>query len=461
MSQWINNECSTTNFGDKRLKERYISILEHQSGMPSESIPASCGGWSETIATYRFLNNDRVTYNNVLEGHHSASKERISRSDIVLAIQDTTSIDYTNHRSSEKLGHLESSNNRGIFLHPTLAVTPSRVNLGVISTEIWTRDLSTIGKKYQRKITTIEDKESNRWLNSYRETNKLALEIPDTKFINIGDRESDFYELFVLATQEDSKAQLIVRAGQNRNVALGNNETSHLWSVLEDCEELGIKTLPVIQTVHHQSRNAKLSLKARQITLKAPYRNGNKLPNLQIYAVLAVEKNPPDIEDRIEWLLLTTTEVSNLSEAFEILDYYTCRWQIEMYFRILKGGCKIEKLQLSEPDTVMNAIAVYMVISWRIQYLLMLGRACPNLPSDLLFSMDEIHSIFVARDEPIPDKPPILNYMITSISALGGYLNRKCDQEPGVKVFWIGLTKLANYAFMYNKMTNRKDVYNR
>ena len=461
MSQWINNECSTTDFGDKRLKDRYISILEQQSGMPSESIPASCGGWAETQATYRFLNNDRVTYNNVLQGHKSASKERMSKSDIVLAIQDTTSIDYTNHRSSEKLGHLESSNNRGIFLHPTLAVTPSRVNLGVISTEIWTRDLSTIGKKYQRKITPIEDKESNRWLNSYRETNKLALEIPDTKFINIGDRESDIYELFVLATQEDSKAQLIVRAGQNRNVALGNNETSHLWSVLEDSKELGIKSLPVIQTVHHQSRNAELSLKARQITLKAPHRNGEKLPDLQIFAVLAVEKNPPDIEDRIEWLLLTTLDVSNLSEAFQILDYYTCRWQIEMYFRILKGGCKIEKLQLSEPETVMNAIAIYMVISWRIQYLLMLGRACPNLPSDLLFSMDEINSIFIARDKPIPDKPPTLNEMITSISVLGGFLNRKCDQDPGVKVFWVGLTKLANYAFMYNKMTNRKDVYNR
>jgi len=461
MSQWIINECSTTCFGDKRLKDRYMTILEHQSGMPSESIPASCGGWAETQATYRFLNNDRVTYNNVLQGHKSASKERMSKSDIVLAIQDTTSIDYTNHRSSEKLGHLESSNNRGIFLHPTLAITPSRVNLGVISTEIWTRDLSTIGKKALRKTTPIEDKESNRWLNSYRETNKLACEIPETKFINIGDRECDIYELFVLATEEGSKAQLIVRAGQNRNVALENNETSHLWNVLEDSEELGMKSLPVIQTVHHQSRNAELSLKARQITLKAPHRNRVKLPDLQIFAVLAVEKNPPDIEDRIEWLLLTTLDVTNLSEAFQILDYYTCRWQIEMYFRVLKGGCKIEKLQLSEPETVMNAIAVYMVISWRIQYLLMLGRACPNLPSNLLFSKDEINSIYIANNKPLSDKPPILNDMITSISALGGYLNRKCDQDPGVKVFWIGLTKLANYAFMYNKMINRKDVYNR
>ena len=175
---------------------------------------------------------------------------------------------------------------------------------------------------------------------------------------------------------------------------MGKEETSLLWSALESAEELGEKELIITQTKQQKERVTKLSVKVKDLILQAPYRKDKKLKDIKLNAILVVEKNPPSEEDKIEWLLLTTLEINNLEEALTIIDFYSCRWQIEMYFRILKGGCEIEKLQLEAVSAIEDAIAVYMVVSWRIQYLLMLGREFPNLPSNLLFSEDEWKAIY-------------------------------------------------------------------
>jgi len=184
------------------------------------------------------------------------------------------------------------------------------------------------------------------------------------------------------------------------------------------------------------------------------------LRNISINAVLATEKNPKAGRDKIEWLLLTTLDVSSAKDAMQILEYYSCRWQIEMFFRVLKGGCKIEELQLETVDRLENAIACYMITSWRIQYLLMLGRQVPDMPADIYFSEHEISVVKMISKLRDTGKPPTINQMIVSIAKYGGYINRKHDGPPGLKTLWIGLSKLANYVFMYDFMKNNKDVYN-
>lgn len=178
-----------------------------------------------------------------MEGHKQATLDRISHNEsaFMLAIQDTTSVDLTDHRSSDHLGHIENSNHRGLFVHPTIAVTPLRVNLGLIDVEIWTRDLATKGKKKDRKEKAIEDKESYRWLLSYQSANRLAEQFPEKTIVSIGDREYDIYEAFESANSEGSKAKILVRAAQNRKLATEHEETKLLWSVLESSEELCAK----------------------------------------------------------------------------------------------------------------------------------------------------------------------------------------------------------------------------
>jgi hypothetical protein len=460
MEQWIGEECAGVEFGDKRLNERYTIILEKFYSAPDNSIPSSCGGWNETIGAYRFLHNTKVTPDKILECHIKATKERLKEVSTLLLIQDTSSIDYTGSRSSVKLGHLEDSHHRGLFVHPTIAVTADKINLGLIDFDIWTRDIETLGKKAIRKEKPIEDKESYRWLESYRSANELSKQYPEKRIISIGDRESDIYETFTEATQADAKAKLLVRAAQNRRLAMEQEETRLLWPSMEASKELGEKEISIPTIKNRPARNVTLQIKAKEVTIKAPYRKGKKLNDIKLWAVLAVEEEPPSESDKVEWLLLTTLQIGSLQDALDIVEYYSIRWQIEIYFRTLKGGCQIEEMQLEDAESLENAIAIYMVIAWRIQYLLMLGRQCPNLCADIVFSEAEWKVMYIVKDMPIPELPPSINDMIIMIASIGGYLARKHDGPPGVKTFWTGLMKLSDYTTVFTKMTKKKDVYN-
>lgn len=458
MEQWIKEESRSVDFGDKRLRYRLEKILQHFSESPQLSIPASNREWKDIFGAYRFMSNSNVSFEQILEGPRQSINGRIIDHDLLLAVQDTTSIDLTGSRASDNLGYLESKNCRGIFLHPTLLITPERVNLGIIHANIWSRNNSEFGKKHTRKSRPIEKKESNNWLESYRAADEVAHEHPEKTIVSVGDRESDIFELFILATEASSKAQLLVRAAQNRRVT--DKETLRLWSAVESSKELGTKTVVLPKTENTDLCPIELSVKACAVTIKAPVRPGKKLRNIDINAVLAVEKNPQEGRDKVEWLLLTTLDVSSTEDAMKILEYYSCRWQIEMYFRVLKGGCKIEELQLETAQRLENAIACFMITSWRIQYLLMLGRQVPDMPADIYFDAIEIAVVKMISKLPNTGKPPTINEMIVSIAKYGGYINRANDGPPGLKTLWIGLSKLADYVFMYDFMNKNKDVYN-
>lgn len=453
MNTWIEEEICTVNFGDKRLDKRCGILLEGFSKSPTESIPASCNGWSETQAAYRFVDNKKVTFNKILSAHVDATYKRIGKEDIILTPQDTTSTDYTTNRVSDKLGHIENSGRRGLLLHPTLAVTVDGVCLGIIDAKVWSRDIETIGKRQQRKKLAIEEKESFRWIESYRSSCKLAERFPAKTIINIGDRENDIYEVFVEATTEGNKAAIVLRCAQNRRVITEDKEIGLLWTEIENTKVLGNVEMELSKTKDRKARKVKLTVQAKKLRLKAPYRKGSTLPEVSITAVLVREKNLPKGLDPVEWLLLTTIDVQGYEGAKKILDYYVCRWQIEIYFRILKTGCKVEKLQLEEPERIELALALYMIIAWRILFLVMLGRKCPDMAAEAVFDKDEWEVMYlVTHDKKPPQKGPRLNEMIRMIAINGGYQGRKNDPPPGPQVIWIGLRRLADFTIVYVKM---------
>jgi len=246
MEQWIIEECRGADLRDKRLRKRLEVILQHFSESPMVSIPANNQEWKDIIGAYRFMSNCNVSYEQILEGSRQAINGRLDGQDVLLVVQDTTSIDLTGHRASDELGYLENKKCRGIFLHPSLVITPERVNLGILNAEMWTRNNSEFGKKHTRKARPIEEKESNYWLESYREADELAHEHPEKTIVSVGDRESDIFELLVLATDDSSKAQLLVRAAQNRRLA--NEETLKLWEAVESTKELGTKKVVLPKT---------------------------------------------------------------------------------------------------------------------------------------------------------------------------------------------------------------------
>lgn len=171
------------------------------------------------------------------------------------------------------------------------------------------------------------------------------------------------------------------------------------------------------------------------------------LPPVTINAVMASEIDASEGVKPIEWVLLTSLPIITATECLQVVAWYLCRWQIEIFFKILKDGCKVEELQLQTLDRLTNCIALYMIISWRILFMTMLGRSCPDLPCTVVFSTEEWQTAYMMtyRMQP-PTMPPTLNEMIIMVAGFGGFLKRKCDKNPGNQSLWIGIQRVRDFA---------------
>lgn len=219
MQPWIESEMATLNLGDQRLEERQRLLLERLVANPQASLPAASRGWAETQAAYRFFDNSKVTSRAVLEPHRQATLERIRQVSVVVLLQDTTELELD--RSPDGgFGKLTYANRIGLMDHTRLAVTPERLCLGVTGFDVWARPIENPHAGTHNRDRTIEDKESRRWLEGYREACDVAREAPQTLVVSIADREGDVFGCFVEAPtpQPGQAAQWIVRAAQNRKL---------------------------------------------------------------------------------------------------------------------------------------------------------------------------------------------------------------------------------------------------
>lgn len=128
------------------------------------------------------------------------------------------------------------------------------------------------------------------------------------------------------------------------------------------------------------------------------------------------------------------------------MQWYLCRWQIEVYFRVLKSGCRIEQLQLQTRERLEAALALYLIVAWRVLYLMMVGRNSPELPCDVVFTTEEWEAVYLVtqRKKP-PRQPPSLGEILVLVARLGGFLARKGDGPPGPKSIWIGLQRVRDF----------------
>jgi Transposase Tn5 dimerisation domain/Transposase DNA-binding len=468
MQEWILGETTGADFGDNRLDRRFRTVLDTMSQQPSLKFPAGCNGRAEMEAAYRFLDNDKVDKDGVLAPHYGATLERIRAEKVVLIPQDTTELDVTRpHEIMVGAGPLNDESRVGFFDHAILAYTPEGVPLGVVAAEIWARDFdgfdkSAEQKRAERRAKSIEEKESHRWRAGYREACRVAKEAPDTLVVCLSDSEGDIYECVLEGQQETDgpKAQFIIRACQDRALIVDDGappdrpttlrahvaSTPILSYLTVDAPEREPKSKDNRKRKQaREARTAELTVQAARVKLRGPARPGGKLPDIEVNCVLVTEPNPPEGAEAIEWLLLTSLPIDTVERVRTIVNYYCGRWAIEIYFRILKSGCKVEESQLKTAERFVPYLALCMVVAWRIQYLVMLGRECPDLPCDVAFDDDEWKTAYaVVKNQPPPKKPPSLKTMIGLVASLGGYLGRKGDGEPGPKALWVGLQRLTD-----------------
>ena len=415
--------------GDVRRTQRLIKLVDDLSAQPTGSIPLACGGWPETKAAYRLLDNPALEWREILEVHTQRTVERLQGQPVVLCLQDTTELDFTSQPGIAGLGRLSYEAQHGLYVHPTLVVTPAGVALGVVDAWIWAR-----GPKDQPQV-----KESARWVEGYEIVADLAAQVPGTRLVYVADREGDRRALMDAAGRRGTPADWLVRAKHNRTTVAGDK----LWDRLARGEPLGEVEFTLPAAPDRPARLVRQTLYRQAVTL--PVHHGQ--PAVTVTAVLAREEHPPVGEKAIEWRLLTNRTAETLEQVVELIDWYRRRWLVEVFFRIWKSGCRVEALQLGTLERLERALVIYLIIAWRILYLVTWGRDCPNLPCDVVFDPEEWQAAWIVahRCKP-PETPPTLSAMVRLIAGFGGFLGRKRDGHPGPKAIWEGMQKVRAFA---------------
>lgn len=452
---WIDRELVGSEFRDARLSKRLRKLFERFSDGLGESIPLVCQDWANTKAAYRFLSNHRVTEAEILAGHFDATRERCAATDAaVLILHDTT--EFTYHRADvQAIGIIHRSPiglDRdgkprhyivcGIQMHSSLAVTTDGLPLGLTAIKFWTRSEFKGCNALKRKINPtrvpIEKKESIRWLENMKQSTALLND--PKRGVHIGDRESDIYELFCMA--EALGTHFLVRTCVDRLAGDGKH------TIATEMKEVRVQGLHRIQVRDEKGdpSEAVLEIKYRRIRVLPPIGKHKQYPELLLTIIHAQERGTPSGREKIDWKLITNLPVSSRQKAIEKLKWYSMRWKIETFHKILKSGCRAEESRLRTAQRLTNLIAVFCVLSWRVFWLTMLNRTAPDASPVLAFTALEIRLLDqLAKDKGIlrPQTKSISTYL-TRIARLGGYLARAGDAPPGNMVIWRGLSRLTD-----------------
>lgn len=467
-SAWVEKELGTIELGDERLNRRAKDVLTKMSHHPTGSIPLNCNEWSDTKGTYALFKNKKVTGEKMIAPHQRETWERVKAHECVLALQDTTLLDYTHYETTTGLGSIgtKKQNIRGMLMHNTIAVTTEGLPLGTLRQDIWVRpekgeEGKNEGEEGAKKDNRpIEEKESYRWIHAMKAVQAAAP--AGTKVISVSDAESDIYELFVAAEQYG--AQYVTRAAQKERCLLDPTAEKLRSAVLSNdpVAQMGIDVSAKDGT---PARKATVSVRYRRVKIKPPYRSSNtpKLPPIYTTAILVKEINPPAGCTPVEWLLLTNVPVRATEDALQCIGYYCLRWQVEIFHKILKSGCRVEHRRLKSADRLRPCIALLSIIAWRIHWMTHLLRTQPDAPCSTVLADSEwraLYTLATRLTEPPPTIPTI-EQAILWIAQLGGFLARKRDGQPGVTVIWRGWQRLQDAVAIWQILhppTPQKDM---
>lgn len=429
---WAWEEFKDLELGDARRTQRLINLVDDLAAQPTGSIPLACGGWAETKAAYRLLDNPATDWRTMLEVHTTRTVERLAGQPVMLCIQDTTELDFTSQPGMIGLGRLSYDAQHGMDVHPTLVVTPAGVALGVGDAWMWARQ-----PKDQPDVP-----ESRRWVEGFEIVADLAATMPATRLVYVADREGDLRALIDTAARRGTPADWLIRSKHNRKTTTGEK----LWDQLAQSEPLGEVEFTLPAAPDRPARRVRQTRYRQAVTLPAHHSQAA----VTVTALLAREEQPPAGQAAIEWRRRTNRVADTLEAVVELIDWYRKRWLIEIFFRILKSGCRVEALQLGTLERLERALVIYLIIAWRILHLVTWGRDCPNLPCDVVFDAEEWQAAWIVahRAKP-PQTPPPLGEMVRLIAGFGGFLGRKHDGHPGPKAIWEGMQKVRVFAIAF------------
>lgn len=461
---WVRNEFSGLDLGDSRLNDRFLKIVSDFSLQPTGSIPKASGSWAATKGAYRFFDNDKANPLSMLEPHFRSTIQRAESQKVVLALQDSTKLNFSHHPETQGLGPIANNSDKtvGFWLHPTLVVTPEGTALGLANAEYWVRDPKEFRVKCRkRNKQDFKEKESYRWFKGYQQTQDMAEQCPRSLVVCVCDREGDIYDVLAQAVRPEDqqpRAHCLIRARVNR--AVDCDEAGKLWELLDKQEIAGTHRIWVRGRDGVPKREVKLSIKYTQVKLPAPGLKKH-LPAIKIWVIEAREIDPPNAETALCWRLLSSLPITDVASAVEKVEWYGQRWQIEVYFKTVKSGCKLLERQLEHRQRLERVMAVDLIVAWRILFMTKASRETPDLPAETILEENESQALraYLNERDNLKIKKLGLRQAVRAIAQLGGFLGRKGDGDPGPITIWRGLLRLHDITKcweLFNQSSRKK-----
>ncbi len=448
MKLWVEKELKYLDLGDKRLNTRLGKIVSDLSEHPHETVPQAINKPSDVQATYEFWENRHVKASKIIEAHKKATIEKLKAEKVVLAVQDTTELEFPPKKGRRGLGSISKQGAEGLKVHNVLAVSGEGIPYGLLKQKVWARVKVRKGKGYVERKRKIEEKESFRWIEGLREVQEAIPE--DIEVITVCDREGDIFELLAEPLREGS--YLLIRAAQDRRVKT-EEQIDKLFSKLEKLESMAEIAIKLRRTPRRKPRIARLQVKWTSVEIQPPLNKPEygQMQAIKVNAIVAEEIQAPKGEKAVKWVLLTTLAVNNLADAQKVLKYYTYRWLIERFHYVLKTGCGIEKLMLDKGERLERALATYSIIASRILWLKYCAVEMPDEPADIALEEEEWQVLYcvITKKKELPLEKPTIYECVRWIGRLGGFMCRKGDGEPGVQTLWKGWQRLSDYLRMW------------
>jgi hypothetical protein len=405
---WAEHEFGNAPLGDKRLSKRLVNVADAKAQNPGSAFSGAVqGDWPATKAYYRMIDQPEesaVNLENILQPHRERTTRRMMGQKTVLCLQDGSELNYTNLEKCSGLGELKTNQTgaktKGLNLHSTFAIAPNGLPLGVLKAQCIAPQTRPAEDKRKPSKIPIEEKKTFVWIEHHRDLVELATTMPQTQLVNVCDREADFFELFD-EQRQNPRVELLIRAQHDRNLS---EEPFKLFAAIRETSVQSRVSVCIPQQsarpkkskqkvkAARPGRQAELALRYLTIQLPAPSYYRDKEP-IEIQLIHAVEENPPQDTKAVEWFLLTTIKIDSAMDVEKCLRWYTLRWRIEDWHRVLKSGCNIDNLAHETAERLRRAIGINLVIAWRIMLMTLLGRETPELPAEILFSDVELRTL--------------------------------------------------------------------
>lgn len=391
---WTQEEMQGVSLGDERLNQRAQRMLRQRWARPTQSFCRSFDNLAEAKGAYGLLENPRIEINlaSLLAPHQQQTARRMAAESLVLLAQDTTGLSYSTLHQTTGLGPLGEGHSRGLFLHSLQAFRLDGIPLGNAWAQIGARaDESDTARRNEQ---SCDEKESGRWIRALQQGSVLARQMPQTQVLVCADREADIYELYDQKQAAAANVHLLVRGQHDRRL----NEGSRLWESMARLAVGGIMKVQVPRRQGRPSRMAKLELRWQEVEMSPPAVALKKSwPALKLYALWARELEAPAGTESVDWLLLSTWPIKTLKMARRLVRWYSLRWSIECWHKVLKVVCGVEKRQMKTARVLERALALDMIIASRALLLNRLGKEHPDLPAELFYTSEELEVIEVKK----------------------------------------------------------------